>query len=206
MSKFNEVLLNKNKKNTEIENGLIRASFEITNHGIEQKFYARKSNSWILVAESFKPQKPFPEYGNHVYNSDIDKEHRLIVTELLNSIQIVNEDDMLCTVILSGGSGNTIIAQSVSLAAGSEHFHIEVDAELSNTIPKLEYLLSPFTFNIEGKPDYTHAPGFKRNPRHKAEVDPSNLIGDRVFFSPTALVQKDRIFAAIVPDVDIINQ
>ena len=193
-------------KTTEIDNDLVKARFTISQEGISQEYFAKKKDKWVLVAKSFKPATPFPENANAIYNSDIDKAHRLMVTELVDSIQIAGQCKKQARVVLSGKSDAATVTQTIELAAGKDHFHIEVDAALDGQPPKLEYLLSPFVLNIEGKPDYTHAPSLKRNPRHKAEDDPSNLIGDRAFFSPAAIVQKDSIFVAVVPDVDIINE
>ena len=200
------VHLKQDDKVVEIDNGIVKARFTIGQDGIRQEYFAKKTDKWVLVAESLNPTKPFPENGNKIYDSGIDKEHRLIVPEIVDSIQIDGQCKKKARVVLSGKSGTAEVAQTIELASGEDFFHIEVSAALGGQPPELEYLLSPFVFNIEGKPDFTHVPGLKRNPKYKPEDDQSNLIGDRVFFSPAAIVQKDGLFVALVPDVDIINE
>ncbi len=73
---------------------------------------------------------------------------------------------------------------------------MEVKATLTGAPPKIEYVLASFVFE-GGKPDYAHAPCLKR--------EDEDVIGDRVFHSPAVVLQKQRQFAALAPDLDILN-
>ncbi|MGH9453639.1 MAG: hypothetical protein ACRD2O_06670, partial [Terriglobia bacterium] len=62
----------------------------------------------------------------------------------------------------------------------------------------LEYLLSTFSFAGGAPPDFTHVPCVKRAAH--------DVIGDRIFDAPAAIIQKDGLFVALLPDLDLLNQ
>ena len=120
------------------------------------------------------------------------------MSEALQSIGRVEKESESVQVVLLGRSGETTIEQTVELRRGQPSVHIEVKAVLAGNPPKLEYLLAPLAVAIDGKLDVTHAPTFKPTA--------DSVIGDRVFFAPVVYVQQGGLFAALVPDLDIINR
>ena len=133
-----------------------------------------------------------------LYDTSIDPAHRFLASEALRSVGRVEENADSARVVLQGTIGETAIEQTIELRRGQQFVHIEVNAALAGNPPKLEYLLSPFVVAIDGAPDVTHAPAFK--------PAADSVIGDRVFFAPVVSVQKGGDYAALVPDLDIINR
>lgn len=194
------VRVKQTKKVIEIDNGLIKASFETTKNSVEQRYFARKNNTWVLVAESFRPPTPFPEKGNAIFDSSIDKAHRLIITEGLKSVEIADQNKSV-QLKLTGSFRNASVEQTVRLNVDKNFFHIEVAAKLAGRMknpPKLEYLLSTFTFNLDKGPSFVYTPNLKDR------VD--DILGDRNFYAPAIILQEGNLFAALVPDLDMINQ
>ena len=191
----------------EVANGRVRAVFAPGEQGVAQTFFANRSGSWIKVLEAFRPPSPRPatttelyldrstEYGRAL---DVAQAYRLVVPEMLRAVSIERASPDEAVVVLTGGNAVALVEQTVTLRRGESSLHVDVAGTLRGEPPRLEYLLSPFSFAEAGPPDFSHAPGFKRAA--------GDVIGDRVFFAPAALVQSDRVFAAVLPDLDQINQ
>lgn len=120
-----------------------------------------------------------------------------MVQEGLKSVKILENSKEKVSILFSGGIGPNKIEQVVSLERNRDYFHIEVTAILPGNQLKVEYLLSSYVFTPGSKPDYMFTPTVKR-----ADDD---LIGDRKFFAPATIVEKDGLMVALVPDLDMIN-
>lgn len=182
----------------EIDNNLVKAQFVTKKEYIEQKYFAKQSGQWVLVVESFRPPEEFPADGVQLFNSGIDKAHRLIATEGLNSVKIKEQKEDTVKIILTGSFRNATVEQTVQLNSNDNFFHIEISSELPGSPAKLEYLLSTFTLNLNKAPDFVYTPSLKDR------VD--DIIGDRAFYSPAVILQEGNLFTALVPDVDMINE
>jgi len=182
----------------EVDNGLVKARFTRGSTGIEQEYFARGVDAkWVPIVKSFRPPKPRPRGTAPLYDdTNVSQKYRLLTTEALNSV-IAEKTDRYVRVTLSGDIRGNQIEQSISLAPGQDFFHIEVEAILTESPPRLEYLLSPFIFTGGTPPDFTHGPCIKRAP--------DNVLADRVFHSPAVIIQKDELFTALVPDLDILK-
>ena len=190
-----------------IANGLVRAVFEPDADGISQTFFSAKGSEWVRVAEAFRPPSPRPTNTTELY-LDRSNEHgralgvaeayRIIVSDVLDAVEVTVRDGEQVQVELTGATEKVRVQQTVTLRAGKSSVHIDVRGELQEDPPRLEYLLSSFTFAEDGPPDFSHIPAYKRSP--------GDVVGDRAFFSPAALVQTGGLFAAIVPDLDQINE
>ncbi len=189
-----------------IANDFVKIVVEPDSVGISQTFFAAKGGEWVRVAEAFRPPSPRPTSTTELY-LDRSNEHgralrvaeayRIIVSEVLDAVEVtVHERDQV-QITLSGTTEKVHVQQTMTLRAQEASVHIDVRGELQDDPPRLEYLLSPFAFAEAGAPDFTHLPAYKRSP--------GDVVGDRAFFSPAAIVQKGGLFAAIVPDVDKIN-
>jgi hypothetical protein len=180
----------------EIENGRVRVRLSPMSDGIHQEFLARRGAEWVPVARALRPQRPFPEDGVALYDSAIDREHRLIATELLEKASGPFLEGDRRVLKLAGDSEGVHVEETISLGPSEPFAHIEIAATLPGKPPRLEYLLLPLEVLVD-RPDFTHLPTLKRGP--------DALAGDRVFCAPAAMVQRDRVFAAIVPDLDLIE-
>jgi hypothetical protein len=196
----------------EIENGLVKARISTGKDGVKQEYLAARGSEWVAVAESLRPQRPLPEGANVLYDSARDPAHCLIVTEILDTIGQPRRENGQITVELSSRSQNRPVRQRVTLGEGWNYLHVEIEADLIGPQPKLEYLLSTFTFRCEGTPDFIHTPKskgpcwFAENGVPRTSDSPEFIIGDRVFYAPAVIMQKAGLFAAMVPDLNLINR
>ena len=192
-----EVTVHSTGERTEIENGRVRAQFTHAAGGIEQTYYARRGARWVCVARALQPGSPRPDGTAPLYSdrgTAVDK--RWLVANFLQEMRVITKHDDRVSMRLSGATSAATFEQIVSLDAGADHFHIEITAQLNGKPPRLEYLLSTFSFESE-RLDYTHAPCMKR--------EPADVIGDRVFHSPAVIFQSDGLVAALAPDLDLLK-
>ena len=198
----------------EIDNGRIKARFTALSGGIRQEYFARRGQEWVPVVESLRPPRPMPQGANVLYDSARDPAHRLIVAEILDTIGQPRHENGQITVELTGRSPNGPVRQRVTLGEGLDYAHIEVEADLIGPQPKLEYLLSTFTFHCEGKPDFIHTPKSKgpcwyTNWPKEVPTTPDSpefILGDRIFYAPAIIAQQNNLLGALVPDLDLINR
>ncbi len=191
----------------EIANNQVKVVVARDDDGISQTFFAARAGAWVEVAEAFRPPTPRPVTTTALY-LDRSNEHgralqvadayRIIVPEVLDAYEVTAQDADHVAVTLSGNTEIAHVTQTLTLRSGMSSVHIDVRAELKGNPPRLEYLLSPIAFAEEGTPDFSHAPAYKRSP--------GDVIADRVFFAPATIVQTGGLFAAIVPDLNLINE
>jgi hypothetical protein len=184
----------------EIDNGLVRARFRKLPHGIEQEYSALDADGrWTTVARSLHPGRPRPSGCAPLYaDQNVAGAYRLLAADGLRSVHIAQKADGHVQVELRGELEGNEIEQSVLLERGENYLHIEVRAVLAADPPRLEYLLSTFCFVGGASPDFTHVPCLKR-----ASDD---VIGDRIFDAPAVILQKGGGLAALLPDLDLLNQ
>jgi hypothetical protein len=97
------------------------------------------------------------------------------------------------------------LKQILTMERGEENIHYEIIFSFENKQNKLEYLVSTFTFNHNGPPDFVHTPTLKYDEERWSTPAQEQIIGDRCFHSPAVILQQGRLFAAIVPDLNVIN-
>ncbi|MFA5814560.1 MAG: hypothetical protein WC865_02955 [Bacteroidales bacterium] len=185
---------------TEITNGLVKGRFEQKGTAIAQSYYVASGKGWELVASSLeRPDKTgqgvAPLYGR---GEGFANEYRVMVQEGLQLIKVLEKTREAAGILLTGTAGGTKIEQTVSLGRGWDYFHVEVAATLDGSQPKTEYLLSSLVFAPAGEPDYRFTPTVKR-----ADDD---VVGDRKFFAPATILEKDGLMMALVPDLDLIKE
>jgi hypothetical protein len=182
-----------------IENGHVRLVLTFDSSIVRQNYFANDKGEWKLVAESFSGIGKTSSTVIPLYKKgpDVAGKYRLMANEGFNSAKVIENGDGVGKVLLSGEINGNKVEQTVELRGDQDYFHIEVNANLTKEL-KLEYLLSSFTFSIPGKPDYSFVPTIKR-----ADDD---VVGDRKFFAPAAVVEKDGFMLSLVPDLNLINE
>ena len=202
-----QVSVHHTENGLEFSNQQVRVVIEKDEFGVSQHFFAARDGIWVEVAEAFRPPSPRPVNTTELYLDrsnehgralEVADDYRIIVPEVLSTFAIAGQDDDQVTVTLSGSTPIADIEQSLTLRSGAASVHINVRAELKGDPPQLEYLLSPIAFAEGGTPEFSHAPAYKRSP--------GDVIADRVFFAPAVVVQTGGQVAAIVPDLNLINE
>lgn len=185
------------KRVIEIYNSSIKARFTLSGRKILQEFMAFDKKNWVQIAQSFLPPSDSVKGAVRLYNSGLDTVNRMITSEILDSIHILEANKSRIILQLTGNSHGHYLEQIVSLKDGESQFHIEVSASLAVNSTTLEYLLSPFTFSPSPNPEFIHTPKLKF-------VD-DDIFGDRTFYSPAVIMQEKNLFCALIPDLDMIN-
>lgn len=183
----------------EIGNDFVRARFVKTDGEIRQEFFARTLNgtedTWRLIATSFVPRDATLRNAAPLYSDQPRaRDYRLLVA---NAFTQISRNGQSGAVELRGKLAGAQVRQTVSLEPNARHFHIEVQATLPGTPPRLEYLLSTFAFQAGATPDFTHVPALTRTA--------DGLSADRVFSSPALMVKQGATFVALLPDLDLLN-
>lgn len=204
---YGQITVHQTDRAVELDNSLVKVVLASDSAGISQTYFAARNGQWVAVAEAFRPPNPRPVNTTALY-LDRSNEHgralrvaedyRVITSEVLDTFEITRQDENVVEVTLYGETEKFEVRQVVHLETGQSSVHIDVEAHIKEDPPRLEYLLSPFAFSEAGTPDFSHAPAYKRSP--------GDVIGDRAFFSPAAIVQTGEVFAAVVPDIDQINE
>ena len=185
---------------TEMNNGIVKCQFQSFLGGIKQSYYVLRDKRWELIAGSLvrtqmTDSKVMPLYAR---GHGFSNKFRIMAQEGLRSARVLEKNEGIARILLYGVDGQNKIEQVISLKQGEDFFHIEVTAVLENLEPKAEYLLSSFVFFPEGEPDYLFTPTVKRSD--------DDVVGDRKFFAPATILEKDGLFMALVPDLDMINK
>lgn len=182
----------------QIENGYVCAQFVPKPNGIGQSYLVATAKGWEPQLSEFRPGQFFDRLRAPLYCDQGDSQpFRLSASEAFQNVSILRQNNSEVIVSLSGAIGPHRIEQLVSLHAGERTFRIKVVCNIAGENPRLEYLLSTFTYPRKKSPEFTHVPAMKRAP--------DDIIGDRIFNSPAAFIQDDNFLVALVPDLDLLN-
>jgi hypothetical protein len=187
------------ERTIEIDNGQVRLLLSVDSPALKQKYFAKTKDDWTLVAESLQQNQVAQNAVLPLYKkgSDVAENYRLLANDGLYQVKVVENTSETVKLLLTCEMKGKKIQQTIELGKDQDHFHIEVSGDLGSD-RKLEYLLSSFTFAMEGEPDYTFVPAVKRSNE--------DVVGDRKFFAPAAIVEKSGFMLSLVPDLDLINE
>jgi hypothetical protein len=192
------IRVTENDKSIEIENENVRLLISTDRCPFKQTYFAKVEGSWEPVAESFLVPATTDSTVSPLFEKgpSVAKDYRMMVNEGIQTGSITGKNDDSVQLVLRGKINNNSVEQTVTLHRGDDYFHVQITAKLS--APKLEYLLSSFAFARGGNPDYSFVPSLKRAA--------DDITGDRKFFAPAAIVEKDGCMMALMPDLDMINE
>ena len=181
-------------------NGLVAIHVHDRNGRPAKDFLARVNGRLESIATAFVPQFDLHPEGNRFFDTTVTQ-HRYAVHELSGTFRIGSHDDTCAVVELVLGGAGIQLVERISLRSGESWFHVDVEATLAE--PLIDYLVSSIEFDSNTL-DFVHSPTVKcDDPRSGLAAD--QVIGDHAFHSPAVILQSQRRFAAIVPDLDTIN-
>ena len=186
-----------NKDTLELANQKVKTTLKIVDGFLFQEFYAAGENGWELIVSS----RHDDEYSKlPLYNHKFNEGSRYLLSNIkVKSIQREEQKKRAEEVKVIGELYGAVISFSISLGEEDEHFHIEVESNFSDPNTKVEYVLSDFLFHSNAAhPEFVHTPALK--------FQEEDIIGDRTFWSPAIILQQKSNFAALVPDLNMINE
>lgn len=196
----------------EVQTPLIRAFYSKEGDHIKQEYFALNGKQWQKVVSSFHSPDDFPAEAVQLFNRSINKGFRFLVEDIVDNLELVRQTQNTIVIKLSGTLYNTKISQFISFDKNKSYCHIETGALLNGKPAKLDYLLSSFQFELNRPPFFIHTPGVKfdnedsKQNRYTLLPAKDQVIGDRAFHAPAVILQEKNLFAALVPDLNAINQ
>ncbi len=186
-----------------IDNGIVAVDLSLAQDLVAASFKARTSaGGWREVCESFRPDFKANPAGNKLFDTTVTG-RRYQASEIVGHPAILKNSPDEVVVRLTGARDGVDLEQTLSLRKGDSYFHVEVTANLKE--PLLDYLMSSFTFRCEKRPEFIHSPTVKMDDT-RAGPGRDQVIGDHAFHAPAVILQEGGLFAALVPDLQMINQ
>ena len=190
-----------------MENGRIRVVVSPQVRGAaKRQFFARNGEGWTLVAEGFSPDYAQADTAAPLLWETRLNRHRHLVTSLAAKARAVAAaDGSGGTIELRSEHQGAVIVETIRLGMADDFVQVAVQAELPGAPVKLDYLLSAYTFAHEGTPAFVHTPGVKFDDA-RSGPGRDQITGDRSFHAPAVILQEGTRFAALVPDLKVLNQ
>ncbi len=211
-SKGQNLEFSKKKDGLVVTGGKLRVDFKAKNNLYEQVFYMKANNqNYVEVLRSYNPVVDADKYPvndtnySRFYNADISPKRYLINDQP----SILTYDKKSGTVILQGSGKRFNYKQSVTFFPEEDRIHFKVECMLPDS--NLDYVMSTFVFNSDHPPYFVHTPALKfdneESKQNRFRIVPSQdqIIGDRSFYAPAIILQEENIFAALIPDLNAIN-
>ena len=195
-----------------ISNGKVKVVCETDENGNSvQHFYALNSQGkYAELVKSFRPdyKMPLVQKSSNLYNTG-ESPYRFLLSEIPGSVTVNQQENTLQT---DGVKNGIRFTQKISLLSNTNQIYISVDAEFPTDTNKLDFLLNIFELQLGHAPAFVHTPSMKFDNiefnQNRFQIDPSNqqIIGDRSFHSPAIILKDKDLFAALIPDLEKINQ
>lgn len=198
-------------KKVELNNGSVKIECKTDSQGFTvQHFYAKSTDGkYTEIVRSFNPDYITHSAANsQMYNTTINP-HRYQLSEILNSATVNRVNH---SIELIGSKNGVQVKQTIRLQPNSNLVEIEVDVEFPESVNKLDFVLNTYELQLPHTPRFLHTPTMKFDNKESKQnrfiIDPSNqqIIGDRCFHSPAIIAQDENYFAALIPNLDKINQ
>jgi hypothetical protein len=196
-----------------VEGGKLRVDFQVKNSLYEQVFYMKADNQdYVEVLRSYNPAIDRDEYTlsdtNYArfYNTGISPKRY----QINEQPSILTYDKKSGLVILQGAGKTFNYKQSVTFFPEEDRIHYKVECMLPDSC--LDYVMNTFVFNCNHPPYFVHTPALKYDnedsQQNRFRIVPSQdqIIGDRSFYAPAIILQEENMFAALVPDLNAINE
>ena len=197
---------------SEISNGKVKVVAQTDEDGNSVlHFYAiNRLGIYTELVKSFRPNfhsTLLPKTSN-LYNT-ARSPFRYLLSEIHGSTEVYPEKSNL---EIKSEKNDIHFIQNISIKPNSNEIYISVDVEFPKDTNKLDFLLNIFELQLDHAPYFVHTPSMKfdnaESHQNRFQIDPSNqqVIGDRSFHSPAIILKDKDLFAALMPDLEKINQ
>ncbi|MDZ7313008.1 MAG: hypothetical protein ONB45_17210 [candidate division KSB1 bacterium] len=175
-----------------LANERIKVTLE-NREGYYQEFYFAKNSDWHLLLES----------GNRLRLEPALKCDGHLLPFAFTEAKVITNNDQRAIVFLIGRYKNHLIVKIITLGADDPFVQIFVAYRALGTI-KLDYLLSTYSFVPDGRKYAEYKPlDFIFTPQLRPESN--DIIADHTFRSPALMLQHGPLFAALIPDVEMLT-
>lgn len=199
------------KSGISVSNGLVEIRLKVEKEGVEEKYYALHKRRNHLVCStltkeiiSIPPKSQVVSPFINFSRKGLFDLHHDSVASMFKELKVSNVARDEITVRLFGNLGEHQITKTMRLVPNSRWIQVIIEDDIANETD-LEYLLNSYAFVPDGEHysrykslDYTWAPNLRPEDDH--------VIGDHVFRSPAIVLQKNKLTAALVPDLDILSK
>ncbi|MEI6808413.1 MAG: hypothetical protein WCN95_06800 [bacterium] len=169
-----------------IANRLVQLTLSQTNGAWVEKYGSAGSGGFEVLAEA----------SSSMSGPDA------MVNPQLTGINLVTQHPDRVTVKLTGTHGSYELAKTITLDVNEPRFHCVMEVTATQTV-KLEYLKSEYIFSDGKFMGETQKYDFIFGPHLRPE--PMDTIDEHTFRSPVVAVQNGPVFAAIIPDLTLMN-
>jgi len=175
-----------------VNNGLIRVVLMPEDGGYREE-YAAQDRGWRLLLRSGSSLRPEPAL----------KSNGSIVQTSYRNLRILEQSGDRVRVALSAAPPGHALTKSIFVERDRPYVRITVEDRVAGQ-QELSYLLSTYSFVPDGRMYRDYAPlDFVWTPQLRP--DSSDVIADHTFRSPALMFQEGRRFAALIPDVEMIQ-
>jgi hypothetical protein len=173
----------------ELANELVKVVVQRHKEFYQESYYA-KDSSWRLLLESGNPLRPDPALrGNGK-----------LLPLAYDSVKVLVKNDRHAVVQLVARYAGHLIVKVIVLGKNDHFFQVHI-AYRTLGITGLDALLSTYSFVPDGKPYADYKPlDFVFTPQLRPE--PDDIIADHAFRSPALIMQKDKLFVALIPELE----
>ena len=177
----------------EIRNDRVKLMLVRQNGALRETYFAKHGNGWRQILESGSALRSEPS---------LKRDGKLAAISFQDaSVSMHAKEEQVAH--LDAVTGRHVLCKVITLRQGEPFARIQISYRIE-VRTKLQHLLSTYSFAPVGRPYADYKPlDFIFSPQLRPE--PDHVIADHTFRSPALILQKDRSFAALVPDVRTID-
>lgn len=156
--------------------------------GYYHESYFAKNSDWHLLLESGNRLRPEPALQSEAALVPLGFTEMRVIAD--HSVQLLARQ------------APYQLVKTITLGANDSFVQVRVAYQSSNAV-RLKYLFSTYSFIPAGRKYATYKPlDFIFTPQLRPQ--PDDVIADHTFRSPALMLQHDRFFAALIPDIELI--
>jgi hypothetical protein len=176
----------------EVNNGLVKVILTPENNGYRED-YAAQDSGWHLLLRS----------GSSLRSEPALKSNGRIAQTTYRHPRILERSGDRARVALSADAPGHALTKTILLERDKPYVQVTVEDRTTGQ-QELAYLLSTYSFVPDGRAYRDYAPiDFVWTPQLRP--DSADVIADHTFRSPALMLQQGRRFAALIPDVEMIQ-
>ncbi|MCE5324321.1 hypothetical protein LLG46_13555 [bacterium] len=208
----NNLSVSTSESGIDVTNGLVLVRLALRDGGYAQEYHAvdKDGNFQLVLSSLHKNLIPSSEFracaspmisGSRPHLFSISRDSLRMV---FSDARVISQTEQSVVILLTGSAMGHQLKQQIELRDAESCVHITVEDNIENNAhpPLVEYLMSSYAFTPArwavthgSNIDYTWAPVLRPGDEQ--------IIGDRAFHSPAAIIQHGHLAAALIPDPQV---